>query len=155
MVGNILRETGLKPEYLELEITESIAIHEFYYIFEVLNELKKLGVYIAIDDFGTEYSSLSRLKLLPIDRIKMDIQFVRSIEISEKDRAITKVIINLAKDLGLKVIAEGVENERQLEFLSQRMCDEIQGFYYYKPMPADEVERVLKEGLSDNSTKQT
>lgn len=154
MVDNILIETGLKPEYLELEITESIAIHEFYYIFEVLNELKKLGVYIAIDDFGTEYSSLSRLKLLPIDRIKMDIQFVRSIEISEKDRAITKVIINLAKDLGLKVIAEGVENERQLEFLSQRMCDEIQGFYYYKPMPADEVERVLKESGNDNSTKQ-
>ena len=144
-VENILRDTKLDPQYLELEITESIAIKESDYIIEILNRLKKLGLSISIDDFGTEYSSLSRLKLLPIDRIKMDMQFVHGINSSDKDRAITKVIISLAQNLGLKVIAEGVETEQQLEFLSQRMCDEVQGFYYYQPMPAQEVEPILRE----------
>ncbi|MEI6100233.1 MAG: EAL domain-containing protein, partial [Eubacteriales bacterium] len=143
-VKNVLFQTGLKPEHLELEITESVAINESNYIIEVLNNLKSLGISISIDDFGTEYSSLSRLKILPIDRLKMDMQFVRGIESGGKDQAITKVIINLAKNLGIKVIAEGVETEIQKEFLSQKMCDEVQGYYYYKPMPAEQMENVLR-----------
>lgn len=143
-VKNILEETGLKPECLELEITESVAINESSYIIDVLNNLKSLGISISMDDFGTDYSSLSRLKLLPIDRLKMDMQFVRGIESGSKDQAIAKVIISLAKNLGLKVIAEGVETEIQKEFLAEKMCDEAQGFYFYKPAPAEEVEAILR-----------
>jgi EAL domain-containing protein (putative c-di-GMP-specific phosphodiesterase class I) len=147
IVRSVLDETGLDPSYLELEITESAATKEPDYILDILSRLKSLGVTLSIDDFGTEYSSLSRLKMLPVDRIKMDIQFVRGIDGNEKDKAITKVIINLAKNLGLKVIAEGVETETQLKFLHQKMCDEVQGFYYFRPMPADQVEAVLRNGM--------
>ncbi len=145
-VAAVLDETGMNPKYLDLEITESVAIKEPTYIVKVLNALKKLGVCISIDDFGTEYSSLSRLKSLPVDRIKMDMIFTQGIEGSAKDRAIAKVIINLAKSLGLKVVAEGVETALQLDFLHQRMCDEVQGYYYFRPMPDYEVEALLKSG---------
>ncbi|MBC8005402.1 MAG: EAL domain-containing protein [Verrucomicrobia bacterium] len=143
IVSSTLRETGLPPEYLELEITESIAIKEANYIIHMLNDLKSIGVTISIDDFGTEYSSLSRLKELPIDRIKMAMQFVQGISTNNKDEAIIEVIIHLAKSLGLKIIAEGVETELQVAFLAQAACDEIQGYYYYKPMLAEEVELIL------------
>ena len=144
-LANIIKETGLDPKYIELEITESIAIKETNHVIEVLNKLKKIGVSIAIDDFGTEYSSLSRLKMLPIDRIKIDMQFIQGLETNEKDKAITMVIINLAKSLGMNVLAEGVETENQLDFLNQKMCNNVQGYYYYKPMPADEMEKILVE----------
>lgn len=147
IVSDVLEETGMDPSYLELEITESAATKEADYIIDVLKRLKALGITLSIDDFGTEYSSLSRLKMLPVDRIKMDIQFVHGIDGNDKDKAITKVIINLAKTLGLKVIAEGVETESQLQFLSQKMCDEVQGFYYYRPMPADQVELALRKDM--------
>jgi len=147
IVRDTLEATGLEPKWLELEITESVAMRESDYIVGLLSRLKALGVTLSIDDFGTEYSSLSRLKTLPVDRIKMDMQYVRGIDESEKDQAITKVIINLAKSLGLKVIAEGVETESQMNFLYQRMCDEVQGYYYYKPMPAEEAEQVLREDM--------
>ncbi|MEG3069639.1 MAG: EAL domain-containing protein [Candidatus Syntrophopropionicum ammoniitolerans] len=143
-IENILTEAGLSPGHLELEITEDIASKEAKHTVNVLNRLKKLGVSISIDDFGKEYSSLNRLKMLPIDRIKIDMQFIHGIEGSEKDQAITKVIITLAKSLGLEVLAEGVETAPQLEFLSQRLCDDVQGYYYYKPMPAEEIEKLLK-----------
>ena len=143
-VKQILEMTRLDPQDLELEITEGIAIKEAGYIVSVLNELKKLNVCISIDDFGTEYSSLSRLKLLPVDRIKMDMQFVREIEHSDKDKAISQVIINLAKSLGMKVVAEGVETQGQLDFLTAKECDEVQGYYYYLPMPGSDVESVIR-----------
>ncbi len=143
-VKNILKETGLNPEYLELEITESIAMRETGHIISVLNKFKELGVSISIDDFGTEYSSLNRLKMLPVDRIKIDMQFVQGIEGSEKDQAITDIIINLGKSLGLEVLAEGVETEPQLEFLNRKMCDDVQGYFFYKPMPAKEIEEILR-----------
>ena len=142
-VARTVRTSGIEPQYLELEVTESVANIAAETMTDVFRGLKDIGVSISIDDFGSEYSSLSRLRILPVDRIKMDMQYVRGIECSETDQAITKVIISLAKSLNLKVIAEGVETEPQLRFLSQRMCDEVQGFYYFKPMPADEVERVL------------
>lgn len=142
-VDKILKETGLSPKHLELEITESIAVKENKNVVDILDRLKKLGVSISIDDFGTEYSSLSRLKTLPIDRIKIDMQFIHGIEDNEKDQAIAKIIINLANGLNLEVIAEGVETKGQMEFLNQKMCDEAQGYYYYKPMPAEELEEIL------------
>lgn len=143
-IEKIITETGLAPEYIELEITESIAIEEADYVVDILNDLKKVGVSIAIDDFGTKYSSLSRLKMLPIDRIKIDMQFIQGIEVNEKDRAITMVIIKLAKSLGINVLAEGVETAPQLEYLNQEMCESTQGFYHYKPMSADKIEETLK-----------
>lgn len=111
----------------------------------VLNKLKAIGVSMAIDDFGTEYSSLSRLKMLPIDRIKIDMEFIQGIDNNQKDQAITMVIINLVKSLGVNVLAEGVETGPQLDFLNQKMCDCVQGYYYYTPMPAEEVEELLKK----------
>ena len=143
----ILQETQLEAQYLELEITESAAVNESEYIFEVLDKLKALHLSISIDDFGTEYSSLSRLTSMPIDRIKMDMQFVRRIHQSDKDKAIALGIINLAHNLGLKVIAEGVETESQLDFLCQKDCDEIQGFYFYRPLNADDFDMILKSTI--------
>ncbi len=147
LVKNTLADTGLSPKFLELEITESIAIKESAAIISILNELKALGLTIAIDDFGTEYSSLSRVTQLPIDRIKMAIQFVRGIGKNQKDEAIANVIIRLAKNLNVKIIAEGVETREQLDFLKSEMCDEVQGYYYYKPMPADEISAILSKNL--------
>lgn len=144
-VETILQETGLDPDYLELEITESVAMKEKTSIIDTLKALKAMGIHIAIDDFGTEYSSLNYLKQLPVDRIKIAMPFIQGIDISKEDEAITIAIIVLAKSMGLGVIAEGVETNKQLEFLSRRMCDELQGFYCYKPMPAQEIEALLKE----------
>jgi diguanylate cyclase (GGDEF)-like protein len=146
-VEEILAETGLEPNYLELEVTESITMKEKGYIVETLNVFKKMGVRIAIDDFGTEYSSLSYLKYLPADRIKIAMPFVQGIEVSTKDEAITKAIIVLAKSMGMGVIAEGVETANQLAFLTERMCDEIQGFYFFRPIPAAKVEELLKKEM--------
>lgn len=142
-VEGILIETGLSPECLELEITEGVAIKEANETDAILKKFKDIGISIAIDDFGTEYSSLNRLKVLPIDRIKIDMLFTQGIENNKKDRAIILVIINLAKNLGMNVIAEGAETKEQIEFLKNNLCDDVQGYYYYKPMPASELEKVL------------
>ncbi len=142
-IRDVLTDSGLEPKYLELEITESTAIGDACYIPAMLEEIKALGVSISIDDFGTEYSSLSRITQLPIDSIKMAMQFVSGIDVSEKDETIAKVIINLANRLGLRIVAEGVETKTQLDFLKKRICDEVQGFYLYRPMPADEIEKIL------------
>lgn len=144
-VTDILQETGLAPEFLELEITESVTINEINSVVHTLHSFKEKGVLLSIDDFGTDYSSLSYLKQLPIDKIKIALPFVQGIGVNEKDEAITKTIVVLSKSLGLKVIAEGVETERQFVFLQQQACDEIQGYYYYKPMPADELESILQQ----------
>jgi diguanylate cyclase (GGDEF)-like protein len=143
-VDGILSETGLDYQYLELEITESAVMKGKGNIIETLTVLRNMGIRIAIDDFGTEYSSLNYLKQLPVDRIKIPMTFIQGIGLNTKDEAITKAIIILAKSMGLGVIAEGVETKKQLDFLNQAMCDEIQGYYYYKPMPAHEVEKLLK-----------
>ena len=143
-VAGVLEETGLPPKYLELEITESVALHETDYIIGVLKDLKSLGVSISIDDFGSEYSSLSRLKQMPVDRIKIDKQFIQGISLSADDEAVTDIILDLSRALNLSVIAEGVESNAQLEYLSQRKCDEVQGFYFFKPLSAEELERLLK-----------
>lgn len=146
----ILEETGLEARYLELEITENVAIQESEYIIGVLTKLKKLGVSIAIDDFGIEYSSLNRIKQLPIDRLKIDMHFIKGILTCDKDKVIVDVIIKLAKDLNLKVIAEGVEMQEQLEYLIEKKCDEVQGYYFYKPLKVEEITQVLTK-MTNNS----
>lgn len=143
IIKRILEETCLEPRCLELEITESTAGKDEDNVHKMLNELKQLGVSISIDDFGMEYSSLNRLKILPIDQLKIDILFVRNLFKSDKDEAIVRTIIQLAKNLELNVIAEGVEQEEQYEFLKKEGCDEIQGYYFYRPMPAAEIEKLL------------
>jgi len=143
-VKMILEETGLSPEYLEIEITESVLIKENEIVVDTIKSFKKLGVTISIDDFGTEYSSLCRLRKLPIDRIKIDMNFVQGIGVNYKDEAIAKSIVLLAKSMDLIVIAEGVETSAQEEFLKELKCDEFQGFYFYRPMPADEIKKILE-----------
>jgi len=142
-VKEILSATALDTQYLDLEITESIVMKEPDYIIETLEAFKNMGITISIDDFGIEYSCLNYLKRLPIDKIKIAMPFIHGININDKDEAITKAVILLAKNMGLRVVAEGVETEVQLSFLSQRMCDEIQGYYYYKPMPAHEIRNLF------------
>jgi EAL domain-containing protein (putative c-di-GMP-specific phosphodiesterase class I) len=144
MVKRILKETGLNGEFLELEITESIAMNETAHVAEILQSFRDMGVTISIDDFGTDYSSLQYLKHIPIDRIKIAMPFVSGISVNEKDEAIIKTIIVLSKSLGFAVIAEGVETKEQLDFLSEHLCDEVQGYYYYEPMTADNFEKLLR-----------
>lgn len=138
MIRSVLADTGLPPQYLELEITESVAMKNAESTIKALKELKEIGVRLSIDDFGTGYSSLSYLKRFPIDKIKIDRSFVRDITSDPDDAAITGAIISMAKSLKLKVIAEGVENGEQLAFMRERGCDEIQGYYFSKPLtPVD------------------
>lgn len=145
LVQKLLEQTEIEADSLELEITESVALSEANYVGKMLEKLKALGVSISIDDFGSQYSTLSRLKDLPIDKLKIDMQFVKGLDSNEKDQAICKIIVTLAKSLSLRVIAEGVEKVSQLEFLRNIACDEVQGYYYYKPMPAEEAEKLLRK----------
>ena len=115
-----------------------------------MNALKKLGAIITIDDFGTEYSSLNYIKQLPVDRIKIARQFIQGIGKNKKDEAIINTIIALAKNLEMRIIAEGVETENQLSFLTKKACDEIQGFYFFKPLQATEIEKILNDTSAIN-----
>lgn len=144
-VRKVLIETGIQPSTVELEITETMAMKEIQYMVDILNQLKALGVDLAIDDFGTEYSSMNYLKELPVDRIKLAMPFVQGISLNERDEAIAKAVIILAKSMGMNIIAEGVETQEQFDFLAQKMCDETQGYYFFRPMPADQMEQVLAE----------
>jgi EAL domain-containing protein (putative c-di-GMP-specific phosphodiesterase class I) len=138
LVETILKETGLKPEYLELEITETMTMDVDHAI-PTLEQLNGLGVKISLDDFGTGYSSLNYLTKFAIDRLKIDRSFIWNIEKSGSDSNIVITIIRMAHSLGLKVIAEGVEDNKQLQFLNEHGCDEVQGFFYSKPLPAEEI----------------
>ncbi|MFO1372332.1 MAG: EAL domain-containing protein [Candidatus Competibacteraceae bacterium] len=137
LVAQILEESDLKPEALELEITESLLMKDPEGALHTLQALKNLGVQLAIDDFGTGYSSLSRLKQLPLDRLKIDKVFVREVNSQPNDAAIATAVIAMAESMGLRVIAEGVENEAQLRFLESKRCNEIQGYYLSRPLPTD------------------
>ncbi|RDI42715.1 putative bifunctional diguanylate cyclase/phosphodiesterase [Aquicella lusitana] len=143
-VMQTLQKFQLKPQYLELELTENIIIHDDdEKIIHTIHRLKKLGVQIALDDFGTGYSSISYLKKIPIDRIKIDRTYIQNINANSDDAAIVRAIIALATTLNLEVLAEGVESLRQLEMLISQDCKEAQGFYFSKPLPAEEVEKFL------------
>ncbi|MBM4146999.1 MAG: EAL domain-containing protein [Nitrospira sp.] len=144
-IAQILLDTGLEPQYLELELTESILMEPTETTFNTLNELKAAGVRIAIDDFGKGYSSLGYLKRLPIDTLKIDRSFVRDIISDPDDRAIVRAIISLARSLNLKVIAEGVETHEQLSYLQEQGADGIQGFLLSEPITLNSFTQLLKK----------
>jgi len=146
IVTRILKETELEPSYLELELTECMLMQNVEVAIDTLTQLRAIGVKLVIDDFGIGYSSLNYLKHLPISFLKIDNSFVRDITTDRDDSVITKIIISMAHDLGFRVTAEGVETEEQKSFLCLHRCDEMQGNLFSKPIPADEVEILLKEG---------
>jgi diguanylate cyclase (GGDEF)-like protein/PAS domain S-box-containing protein len=142
-VSDALDESGLDPQCLELEITESIAMHDVDHTLRVLNALRLRGITIAIDDFGTGHSSLSYLKRFTVDALKIDRVFINDLATADGDQAIVASIIKLAHGLRLRVIAEGVEREDQLAFLKRNGCEEVQGFLFSYPLPAADFERLL------------
>jgi diguanylate cyclase (GGDEF)-like protein len=144
MVSEILEETGLSPEYLELEITESVAVKNYDYITDILDKLKKMGVRIALDDFGTGYSSLNYLKNFAITTLKIDRSFIHDINENPKNSAIVSSILAMGRNLKLCITAEGIETREQYETLRNKGCDIIQGFYFNEPLPLNEFEKVLK-----------
>ena len=143
-IERTLAETQLRPESLDLEITESTAMQNAELSLGIMQRLKEMGVRISIDDFGTGYSSLSYLKRFPIDTVKIDQNFVRDLSDKSNDGAIISAVISMARVLKLAVIAEGVENQEQLDFLQRERCETIQGFLFSKPVPAEELEAALK-----------
>ncbi len=142
-VKKIIEMSGLSPEFLELELTEGILMNNTTEIINILNSFREMGIKISIDDFGTGYSSLSYLKRFPLDHLKVDRSFVMDIGQDSDDEAITSAIIAMAHSLNLGVIAEGVENEQQLEFLQRQGCNEYQGYFFSPPVPAEEMVKFL------------
>jgi diguanylate cyclase (GGDEF)-like protein len=152
LIRRVLHETGLAPQYLELELTESLLLADADITFSVLQELKAMGLTLAIDDFGTGYSSFSYLRQFRVSKLKIDRSFIRDVAVNTDDAAITTAIISMAKSLRLKVIAEGVEDEAQMSFLRLHQCDGIQGYYFSKPlsaaMAADKLRATLVQSMS-------
>jgi diguanylate cyclase (GGDEF)-like protein/PAS domain S-box-containing protein len=146
LVAAILAETGLAPGQLELEVTESVIMHDAQQVIASLQAFRDMGVRLSVDDFGTGYSSLSYLKRFPVDRLKIDQSFVRDLSTDADDVAIAQAIITLGHTLNLRVIAEGVETPEQLAFLRRNQCDEMQGYLFGKPMPAEEFGKLLQSG---------
>ncbi|MFA7267941.1 MAG: EAL domain-containing protein [Sterolibacterium sp.] len=151
-IRQVLDETGYRAENLELELTESLIMHNAELFISTLRTLKDIGIELAIDDFGTGYSSLSYLKRFPIDRLKIDQSFVRDIAADADSASISQAIITLGHSLGLRVIAEGVETIEQLDFLHDNRCDEIQGYYFSKPLPPVEFQKVHEENAASKKT---
>jgi EAL domain-containing protein (putative c-di-GMP-specific phosphodiesterase class I) len=133
----VLLETGLSASRLILEVTEGVLIDDYNRALGILRRLKALGVRIAMDDFGTGYSSLSYLQAFPFDKIKIDRSFISNVETNAQSAAIVRAVIGLARGLDLPVVAEGVENKSQLEFLSREHCNEAQGYLIGKPQPIE------------------
>lgn len=144
-VRNTLKETGLAPDRLEMEITESVLIKDTEAALDILNALKAIGVNVAMDDFGTGYSSLAYLNSFPFDKLKIDRSFISSLEDQEKSRAIVRSVLSLGESLQMTVTAEGVETAQQVAFLMREGCQQIQGYYFGKPMPAEELTVYLTE----------
>ncbi|MBK8016502.1 MAG: EAL domain-containing protein [Betaproteobacteria bacterium] len=146
-VRRILAESEVRPGAIELELTESMMMQNVQHVADLLMELKLLGLHISVDDFGTGYSSLGYLKRLPLDALKIDRSFVRDVPGDQDDVAITSAVVALAHSLRLKVVAEGVETDEQLAFLRELGCDEIQGFLFSKPVPAEDFEDLLRRDV--------
>jgi diguanylate cyclase (GGDEF)-like protein len=144
-IRDLLARTGLPPDHLEIEITESVAMSDAAISIQILEELRRAGVRLAVDDFGTGYSSLGYLRRFPLDSLKIDKSFVREILVEPDDATIVRTVIGMAHSLGLDVCAEGVETREQLAFLRAEGCDRVQGFLYGRPMAAEDVEGFLAE----------
>jgi EAL domain-containing protein (putative c-di-GMP-specific phosphodiesterase class I) len=142
-VLDALSESGLAPKFLELELTESILIHDTEKVLETVRRIKSYDLKLSIDDFGTGYSSLSYLKRFNVDKLKIDQSFVRDMTANQDDATLVRAIIQMARNLNLKTIAEGIEDEHQLSFLRLQYCDEGQGYQFAPPMPADEFAQYL------------
>jgi EAL domain-containing protein (putative c-di-GMP-specific phosphodiesterase class I) len=151
-VGEVLRDVGLDPRNLMLEITESTLVEDIQSATATLQQLRDLGVKLAVDDFGTGYSSLSYLKRFPVDFLKIDLSFVENLETDPADRVIVSAVINLAHALGMKVTAEGVETAGQLAQLTSMGCDMAQGFYFSKPLPSEAISSLLSSPLADEAS---
>ncbi len=145
VVSQILEETGLKASYLELEVTESFLMGDIERSVKTLKQLRELGICLALDDFGTGYSSLNYLKRFPVNMLKIDRSFIQDVTSNPDSAAITDAIIALAKSLRLNITAEGVETQEQLDYLRMRGCDEGQGFYFSRPVPADIIAPMLQK----------
>ena len=151
-IGDALEQSGMAPELLELELTESVVMHDVDAAIEKLLAIKAMGVKLAIDDFGTGYSSLAQLKRFPIDTLKVDRSFIREIPNDVEDEAITEAIIAMGRTLGVTVVAEGVETSAQQRFLLRRGCHEMQGFFFARPAHPDVLaERLRAEGLDGSA----
>jgi EAL domain-containing protein (putative c-di-GMP-specific phosphodiesterase class I) len=150
VVARVLKETGLPPTALELEITESVVVRESLRAAAVLTQLRALGVGIAIDDFGVGYSSFSYLRELPVDRLKMDRSFLTNVPGSPGDSRLAAALIAMAHRLEVGIVAEGVENDEQYAFLRAHGCDECQGYFLARPMAEPAFEALLMEHSRDN-----
>ncbi|HEY4762983.1 MAG TPA: EAL domain-containing protein [Candidatus Sulfotelmatobacter sp.] len=149
LVRRVLNETGLAKKHLELELTESLLLENADLTLSVVQELKAMGLTLAIDDFGTGYSSFSYLRQFQVSKLKIDRSFIRDVAVNPDDAAITAAIISMAKSLRLKVIAEGVEDEAQMSFLRAHHCDEIQGYYFCRPLAVDKVADKLRGNVAE------
>ena len=147
-VVSALKDSGLDAKYLELELTESLIMQDVDQAVATMDELQGLGVLLSIDDFGTGYSSLSALKTFPVARLKIDKSFINDLATNENDKAVTSAVISLGQKLNLRVIAEGVETDDQVEFLRENNCDEMQGYHFSKPVSAGGIEELLRTAPS-------
>jgi EAL domain-containing protein (putative c-di-GMP-specific phosphodiesterase class I) len=148
-IASVLRSNGLRPEWLEIELTESTIIENAAAAVRMLNSMKDLGVTVSVDDFGTGYSSLSYLRRFPVDRLKIDRSFIMQMEKDPRDQAVVRAIIDLAHALGLKVTAEGVETRAQHHLLRRLGCNTVQGYLMSPPLPASEFEPLLTSVIGD------
>jgi EAL domain-containing protein (putative c-di-GMP-specific phosphodiesterase class I) len=146
-IDAILGETGLDPVFLELELTETFLVQDSTATLAVLQDLKRLGLNLALDDFGTGYSSLNHLKRFPIDTVKIDQSFIRTITSNPDDASIVSAVIGMGKNLHMRVVAEGIETHEQLAFLQDRECPIGQGHYFSQALPGRECTQLLRRGI--------
>jgi EAL domain-containing protein (putative c-di-GMP-specific phosphodiesterase class I) len=150
-VFKILEETLLDPQYLELELTESVLMKHVESTKSILNALREKGIQLAVDDFGTGYSSLSYLRKFSIDAIKIDQSFIRQITTAPDDTTIVTAMIGMGRSLKLRVVAEGVETQQELDFLKVHHCEEAQGYYFSRPVPPQQFAKLLKAGIAEKN----
>ncbi len=153
MVSRVLAETGLDPQYLELEITESVAMQNVDHTLNMISDLKAMGIKFAIDDFGTGYSSLSQLSNFSVNKLKIDRSFVSKINGEKGNSIIPSTVLALGKSLDLSIVAEGVESQEQVNFLKENKCDEMQGFFFGKPMPIENFKKLYATNSNANIHK--
>lgn len=147
-----MEENGLSYNNLKLEVTESAYTDNAKHVLEVIQRLRELGFEIEMDDFGSGYSSLNMLSVMPVDVLKMDMKFIRNIETSETDRRLVELVLDIAEYLKVAVVAEGVETEGQLAILRERKCNIVQGYYFSRPLPPEEFEALIQREIETERT---